>query len=301
METEGDKYFVLLYLLLLLVVLAIPAVLADGDYDDLNTTVTVGNSAPTVGTITCNASSYTPIAESSFFFNCTATVSDSNGYEDLTAIRGEFYNDTLGAGNNHTKHYDNDTCIFISNASATERTVECRFEVYYFANPADWTIYFNVTDEAGGTGINTSTITINQLVALNVTNATIPFGNVGLDQLSDQITTAIKITGNVDLDLNINESQHNSNMTCDGTGSANINTNATSTGVRYNTTDAFTFDETAWKLSSGNDWLDINWSKSYETTSTTPPQYNLYWRIKIPATGVSGNCTTKTRISATAS
>ncbi len=301
MELEKDKYFILSYLLVLLLLVAMPAVIADGADDNLTTTVIVGNDPPTVGTITCNASSYTPIAESSFFFNCTATVSDNNGYEDLTAIRGEFYNDTRGFPDNYTKHYSNDTCTFISNASATDRTVDCRFEIYFHANPADWTIYFNVTDASGDTGNNTNTITINTLTALNVTETEINFGNVDLGETSIQQNTTIKNTGNVELDIKINESLHGGNMDCTDVASDDINTSATSTGVRYNTTNAFNFTETTWKLSSGNDLLDLNWSKSYAGGSTTPPGYDLYWLIKLPADSISGTCTTTTRISATAS
>ncbi|MCK5698612.1 MAG: hypothetical protein KAH93_02105 [Candidatus Aenigmarchaeota archaeon] len=302
MELEKDKYFILSYILLLLLLVAIPAVIADGADDNLTTTVTVGNDPPTVGEVTCNSSSFTPIAESTILLNCTATVSDPNGYQDLGGIRAEFYNDTRGDDANHTIHYYNDTCLFTQNGTtSTNSTVECLFTIYYHANPADWTMYFNVTDGDGESGNNTETITIQSLTALNVTNTTIPFGDVGLGEESAQITTTIKITGNVNLDLNINESLYGSNMSCDGVGSANITTNAATTGVRYNTTDSFTFDDTTWKLSSGNDLADVNWSKSNEVSSTVPPEYNLYWKIKIPASGVSGTCTTTTRIAATES
>ncbi len=302
MELEKDKYFILSYILLLLLLVAIPAVIADGANDDLPTSVTIGNSPPTVGTITCNSSSFIPVAESTILLNCTATVTDLNGYEDLMGIRAEFYNDTRGLSANHTIHYYNNSCLFTENGTAsTNSTVECLFTIYYHANPADWTMYFNVTDNSSAYGNNTETITIQSLTALNVTNTTIPFGEVNLNEESSQITTTIKITGNVNLDLNINESLYSSNMSCDGVGSTNINTNASTTGVRYNTTSGFTFDDTTWKLSSGNDLVDVNWSKSDEASSTDPPEYNLYWKIKIPASGVSGTCTTTTRISATQS
>lgn len=299
MEIEGDKYFVLLYLLLLLVVLATPAVLADGLNDNLTTYVIVGNAAPTVGAITCVPASVTLAAETSTLLNCTATVSDNNGHENLMGIRGEFYNDSLGANNNFTKHYNNATCLFTSNGTSPKNsTVECTFSIYFHANPADWTIYFNVSDAAGDTGNNTGTITVASLIALNVTETVINFGNVALDGTSLQQNTTIKNTGNVELDILINESSHGGNMTCDGVGSANINTSDTSTGVRYNTTNGFVFDEAAWKLSSGNDFININWSKSDNGTGTTPPGYDMYWLIKVPDSGVSGNCSTVTRITA---
>ncbi len=162
-------------------------------------------------------------------------------------------------------------------------------------------IYLNVSDAEGNTGNNTGKVTINQLISLNVTNTTIPFGSVDLGQESSQVTTTIRNTGNVDIDIKINESLNGGNMTCSGPGSANINTSADTTGIRYNTTDSFVFDETSWRLTQDDDTRDVNWAKNNDASDATPPEYNLYWKIKLPGSGISGTCTTITRISATAS
>ncbi len=301
-ERHSTKLIALVYLLLLVVALAMPSVLADGTDDNLTATVTVGNDPPSIGEVTCNSSSFTPIAESTILLNCTATVSDPNGYQDLGGIRAEFYNDSRGDDANYTIHYYNDTCSFTQNGTtSTNSTVECLFTIYYHANPADWTMYFNVTDGTGETGNNTETITIQSLTALNVTHTEINFGSLDLGDTSDHQNTTIKNTGNVELDIRINESLNGGNMTCDGIGSDNINTSAVTTGVRYNTTNGFNFDDASWKLTSENDLIDVNWSKSYDGASSAPPEYNLYWLIKIPSSGISGTCTTTTRISATAS
>lgn len=298
---KREELVSLIYVFFVLVALGLPQVIADGDNDNLTTTVTVQNSAPTVGSITCTPSSLTPTAETTAMLNCTATITDLNGYQDLTGVRAEFYNDSLGASSNYTKHYNNATCILYNNVTTTS-TAECTFSTYYHANPAAWTIYLNATDSAVNTGSNTNTVTVNQLTALNVTNTSIPFGSVNLGAQSSEITTAIKNTGNVNIDLNINESLYGGQMACNGVGSANITTDAGSTGVRYNTTSGFNFDTAPWKLTGSNNLRDVNFTKSYVGSGTaTPPQYNLYWLIKLPASGISGTCTTTTRISAAAS
>lgn len=295
---SGDKSLSILYVLFILLFLAIPFVIADGDYDDLTTSVTVQNDAPSVGTITCDPSPFQPDAEASKIINCTATVGDINGYEDLMGIRGEFYNDSLGAANNYTKHYNNATCAFTNNGTtSTNSTVECTFNVYFHADPAYWTIYLNVSDSSGATANNTNTVQVQQRIALNVTETAISFGTVSLGTESSQVTTTIKNTGNVMLDLNINESVNAGYMPCD-VGS--LQTDAASTGVRYNTTNSFDYDSASWKLTSGNDLRDLNWAKSSEAASSTPPEYSLYWKLKLPSTGLSGSCSTTTRISATA-
>ncbi len=297
---KREEIVSLIYVLFVLIAVGLPQAIADGDNDNLTTTVTVSNSAPTVGAITC-PSSLTPTAETTVTLNCNATVTDLNGYQDLAGVRAEFYNDSLGASANYTKHYNNATCILTDNVTTTS-VAKCTFNIYYHASPVIWTIYFNATDSSGSTGSSTNTVTVNQLTALNVTNTSIPFGSVSLGAQSSEITTAIKNTGNVNIDLNINESLYGGQMACNGVGSANITTDAASTGVRYNLTSGFNFDTAPWKLTESNDLRDVNFTKSYVGTGTaTPPQYNLYWLIKLPASGISGTCTTTTRISAAAS
>ena len=302
---RGEEIVVLAYLLFVIVILGLPQVIADGDNDNLTTTVTVQDEAPTVGTITCNPSPFTPSAETTSVLNCTATVTDTNGYQDIGGLRAEFYNDSRGSSANYTKHYNNASCLFTNNGTtSTTSDVECTFVIYYHANPADWTIYFNASDADGSvaSGNSTNTVTVSQLTALNVTNTTIAFGTVNLGATSSEVTTTIKNTGNVDIDLRINESLYGGQMACDGVGSANLTTDAVSTGVRYNTTTGFTFADTTWKLTDSNDLIDVNWTKSYTGTGTpTPSENNLYWLIKLPSTGLSGTCTTTTRISAATS
>ena len=295
------KSFLLLVGLYVLVVFAldIPGVVADGPNDDLTADVTVGTSAPSVGTITCIDDPLTLGAETTVLHNCSATITDTNGYENINSVRGTFFGSGSEGDSADTRsNYKNATCHFTNAGSGTTRNVECSFTVYYHADPASWTVYFNATDDGGLTGTNTDTLDVNTLVALNVTNTTIPFGTVALGGTSNQINMTIKNTGNVDIDLNINESLYNGVMYCTDGGSDNITTDDTSTGVKYNMTDGFSFDATTSNLTSTNLLLEFNLVEADQSGAPTAPTDDLYWLIKLPSTGLTGSCSTTVRISA---
>ncbi len=268
--------------------------------NDVSANVTIGGEAPTVGAITCiDADPFTLSAETTKLLNCSATITDLNGYEDIDSVNGFFYSSaTVDDGADTRDNYENGTC-YLTTGSGTTREAECTFTVWYHANPTDWTVYFNAT--AGNDNVtNTTTITVDSLIALNVTETEIDFGSVDLDGTSDQVNITIKNTGNVVIDLSINESVYNGYMNCTDIASDDIQTDAASTGVRYNTTDAFTFDDTVSNLTDTSPSFDFNLAEADGSGSPTATSDDLYWLIKLPATGLTGSCSTTVRISATA-
>ncbi len=278
-----------------------PNVIADVS-NDVSANVTIGGEAPTVGAITCvDADPFTLNAETTKLLNCSATITDLNGYEDIDSVRGTFYNSTTEIETGDTRdNYKNGTCHFTEAGSGTDRDVECSFTVWYHANPNDWTVYFNAT--AGtDTAINTTTITVDSLIALNVSETEIDFGSVDMGDNSSEITTTIKNTGNVIIDLNINESVYNGYMNCTDVASDDIQTDAASTGVRYNTTTGFIFADTVSNLTDTSPLFDLNLAEADQNGDPTATSDDLYWLITLPASGLTGSCSTTVRISATAS
>jgi len=295
------KWFLFSLILCALAAALGPNVIADTS-NDVSANVTVGGEAPTVSTITCvDGATLTLNAETTKLLNCSATITDLNGYEEIDSVRGVFYNSSAeDDSEDYTQNYKNGTCFFTEAGSGTDRDVECTFTVWYHANPNDWTVYFNAT-AGSDTAINTTTVTVSDLVALNVTETEIDFGSVDLGENSSQITTVIKNTGNVDIDLNINETLYNGGMYCTDVASDNITTDAASTGVRYNTTTGFIFADTVSNLTDTNPLYDFNLGEASDTGAPTAPTDDLYWLIKLPASGLTGSCSTTVRISATAS
>ncbi|NOR84842.1 hypothetical protein GQ473_01885 [archaeon] len=301
MKKSISLFCIILSLYIVVVfVLDTPSVLADGANDDLSANVTIGTSGPSVGAITCvDGATITLNAETTKILNCSATITDSNGYQDISSVRGTFYNSTTESETGDTQdNYKNATCAFTNAGSGTDRNIECTFTVWYHANPADWTVYFNATDAGELTGNNTATITVNTLVALNVTESIIDFETVALGGTSNEITTAIKNTGNVIIDLNINETLYNGYMNCTDADSDDIQTDAAGTGIRYNTTASFAFDDTSWNLTATNSLADVSWAESSDSGAPTAPTNNLYWLLKLPSSGLKGDCSTVVRISA---
>ncbi len=300
MKNSVSLFLIVSIYLTVVFVLDSPNVLADGDNDDLDANVTIGTAAPSVGAISCvGGTTLTLNAETTKLLNCSATITDSNGYQDIISVRGTFHNSTSESDGGDTRdNYKNATCVFTNTGSGTDRNIECAFTVWYHANPADWTVYFNATDNGGLTGNNTATITVDTLIALNVTETAIDFETVALGGTSNEITTAIKNTGNVIIDLNINETLYGGYMNCTDADSDDIQTDAAGTGIRYNTTTSFTFSDTPWNLTASNPLVNVSWAEADESSTPTAPTNDLYWLLKLPSSGLKGDCSTVVRISA---
>ncbi|MCK4551117.1 MAG: hypothetical protein KAT91_04135, partial [Candidatus Aenigmarchaeota archaeon] len=182
MKNSVSLFLIVSIYLTVVFVLDSPNVLADGDNDDLDANVTIGTAAPSVGAISCvGGTTLTLNAETTKLLNCSATITDLNGYQDISSVRGTFYNSTSESDAGDTRdNYKNATCSFTNAGSNNDRNIECTFPVWYHANPAEWTVYFNATDGGGLTGNNTATITVDTLIALNVTETAIDFATVAL-------------------------------------------------------------------------------------------------------------------------
>ena len=304
-QKENDVFMnKLLYILAILSISVIlldgTNVIADGANDDLTASVSIGSSAPTVGAISCvGGETFTLNSETIKLVNCSATITDLNGYQDINSVRGAFYS-SAGEGDaaDTRDNYKNATCVFTDAGTGTTRDAECSFTVYFHANPTSWTVYMNATDDGDDTGTNTVAATVNTLVALNVTETEINFGEVALDGISSEITTNIKNTGNVDIDLNINETLYNGYMNCTDVASDDIQTDAASTGIRFNITSGFTFADTVWNVTATNALADVSWVEADQNGAPTAPTTPLYWLIKLPADGLTGSCSTTIRIAA---
>ncbi len=145
---------------------------------------------------------------------CVGTVTDNDGYADITSVTADFYRTSVGTGggqddNNYYQLVGDSQCI-PSGGSGNSETYTCTFAVQYFADPTDagspnssddWTCDMVPTDGVG-TGTSASdTVEMNSLLALSVTSS-INYGTVTANEdtgASNQ-TVTITNTGNRDMD-----------------------------------------------------------------------------------------------------
>jgi len=249
------------------------------------TTVTINNVAPVVGTVTPTSpvvlSEHTTVT-----VTCSATVNDSNGWEDVSTANGTFYLDSLGGGctPNNANCYTNASCA-LSGGSDTTVTATCEYTVQWYAQAStdegNWNCAITATDTAANDDTNSTTTTVSDLLALDITTP-IAFGTMSVGQTSSSDSTdTVTNTGNVRFDINVN----GTNMTCDGAESNPIGV----TYIRYH-------------HDSGQDYSNMTslTTNPADTAAGLKTNFDLvegaasdkltYWKISIP-TGVSGSCT----------
>ena len=212
---------------------------------------------------------------------CTAIVTDSNGFADITSVEARLYETAQGAAGTADENYryilaGNTNCVPSGGSGDTENYT-CTFDVQFFANPAEWTCQVTPSDSGGAGTADSHTITMNTTLALNVT-ATIVYGDMGLGTNSGASPQTIVVTntGNAIMDPQVSSAAA---MGC-VTGTIPVANQEYSAST-------FTYGSGT-DLSGTPTTLNLDLPKP---TSTTPVTADSYWGIGIPGTGVGGNCT----------
>jgi len=220
---------------------------------------------------------------------CSATVTDANGYADITSVEAKLYRTGVGSAasddpNNHYTLAGDSQCV-PSGGSGNTETYTCTFAVQFFAEPTDagsiyasdnWTCLVTPSDSGGAGTAASDTIEVNTLLALNVTSS-INYGNLSLGSTSGSYPKIVTVTntGNANMDPQVSSAAA---MTC---------TTGTIPVANQEYADfSFTYGS-GYTLSGTPTTLNLALPKP---TSDTPVTANSYWGISIPSTGISGSC-----------
>ncbi len=199
--------------------------------DTSSTSVTVGNSSPTVTSLSFNGGNNVTLVENSFVHaTATMTVSDANGCSTVSSVTAQFaFASTTGQATGATCTYDANICYRATSCTATttgnqctggadtSAEYDCGFQVWYPARPTDgsspgltsaiWYVSATSTDGSAATGNATNTAQTIEVVTLNALNITgsIPFGTVPANTNTGGTNQAITHTntGNTALDNQI--------------------------------------------------------------------------------------------------
>lgn len=200
-----------------------------------NVTVTVTNTAPSIGSITCTQAlggvdfPFTPTAGANFTVMCQATITDANGWQDInqSSFKAAFTPGGLAAENNSddlNSHYTNGTnsnagtdCAW-SGSGGTDIVVTCGFYVMSYVDSANWTAIFRVTDKiitgSGAAVQNANTLSGNEIASVlgmdsvgGAAAALVGFGSQPLGSVLENGTANIQIfnVANRDMDISIRE------------------------------------------------------------------------------------------------
>jgi hypothetical protein len=255
---------------------------------------TVGNAAPTVGAVTCD---HNTISEATDYIAwCYATVTDTNGYQDVVSCNGTFYRTSAGlpGAENKNVRYGNNSCTLFGGTGNTV-TCNCSYLMKYYADGGvGWTGKITAIDASAATGNAEGVITGDTLdstlaIALPVSSVLWGTLTVGTSTTfnANDITRANN-TGNVN--LTISAQSATATMTC-----APSPANVTCGQIKaWNQTGAYAAGGLALTTGSQNlltSGMDDMWADNLQDGApATVENRTVYWAISVP-TGVNGTCT----------
>ncbi|MDD5621293.1 MAG: DUF2341 domain-containing protein [Candidatus Pacebacteria bacterium] len=240
------------------------------DINGASSTFTISNSVPSVGSITPGSVSL--IESSTTTATSTCTVSDNNGCEDISSVVAVFYDDNAvdaDCAADENNCYTGIACA-TSTCEGNNSDVLCTTYPYYYANASDWRWYVKVIDASSASSTNTSaTTTIDNLIALEVSETDIDYGSIELSATSNQATTTIENTGNTNLDVGLYGTAMSCSLGTIAVGQQKFNTGG---------------GETA--LTGVSQPVDLNVAQR----TTTVPTGSIYWKLYAPSDGIAGTC-----------
>ena len=259
------------------------------------------NSLPTASgvSIDSGAASVTLTENTTKNVVCAGTVTDTNGYTDISHVGAFLYRTGVGTStasdeNNLYRRYGDSECIPSGGAGNSE-TYTCTFPVQYYADPTDagspyaadnWTCELHPADAVATGTPAIDTVEMASLLALNVT-ASINFGtlNANTDSGSTNQQTTITNTGNRDMDPELSGSA----MTDGGSGSI------PASQQKYADA-AFTYSSGGTALSTSPTGVNL----VLPQRTTTEITDILYWGLGVPNGSPAGSYTGSNTFTATA-
>jgi hypothetical protein len=230
----------------------------------------------------------------------TTTVTDFNGFADLTHATATFYRTSVGASctadNNNCYRPSTGTggCVF-SNCSGNSCLLTCSANVFFHADPTDfgtyagqeWFAFLEAEDASGGYGFNTSPgVELATLRAITV-DAQINYGSLepSTDTGAVNPTSTVRNLGNVAIDVEV-----------EGTDLTNAFTSIIPAAQQKFSTSTFTYTGcvSCIQLSSTTpSEAGLNLAKP--ANITPPVEAPVYWGIAVPF-GISGTAHTGTNL-----
>ena len=145
----------------------------------------------------------TLVAGSTYPVACNATVQDFKGFGNIVNVNATFYHESTtfnGPADNNT-HYFNPDCTFVD-GDGFQANYTCVFDVYYYANPDEWTCMVYAENDYGFTDNLSNTTTVNELLALNVTPL-IDYGDLAVEDTSTPQEANVTNLGNSDINVSV--------------------------------------------------------------------------------------------------
>ena len=237
----------------------------------------------------------TPASKTNVF--CEAVVKDFDGEDSIGNITSVFFgisSSNLSASDDNNNHYTNSSCfVNKSYGDSNELKATCGFEVWYYANNADWKCEVTLTDNLSVSNNSDSTY-VNPLLALGI-DSLINYTGVVNNNVSNESIVNITNFGNIIINLSlvgygVTEGD-NLAMFCNSTNSKNISVEYEKYNLTSSNPGAMELPEFEAKytnLTSAALTREINLNYRQED-SVNDAIISTGWRIYVPS-GVGGSC-----------
>ncbi|MCD6550233.1 hypothetical protein J7K24_01655 [bacterium] len=295
-QTKISLSWLVVFLMYGVIAIGATIILKDVLADTIQSSVTVGNEPPTVGTVILNGGNDIVLAENTTVTVIgTTTVTDGNGYNDITAVTSTLYlnNTTCSSG-----LADPNWCYYISscatsNCSGSSCDVTCSANVWFIAEPtspttsypsADWQMDITVVDSGNNTDTGTTSQELLTLYALDV-DGSISYGTIYPGGTSTEQLTHATNTGNYQIDVALSGVDMD-----DGSG------HTIAVGQQKYSSSSNMGDWVGTALTTTASPYNLDLPKPTATTSNSYD--DLYWMIKIPDPQYPGTYTGTNTISA---
>lgn len=275
----------------LAIVFGLGVVLKEIAADSVQPSVNVGNIAPTVGTVILNGGSSLTITENSTHTIVgTTTITDSNGWDDITSVTSTLFNNNTStcntAANNAMWCYGQSwvTCATTSCAGSS-CDASCTADIWFVSEPTDasssYASYVWQMDiTAGDSGSNTDT------------------GSSSEELLS---AAYFDIDGSISYGT-VNPDATSSDQTTNATNTCNSSVNVELFGVAMDDGGSHTIavEQQKYATSSLEDWVgtaltgsavELDVVLAHPTATTSDSIDDIYWMIKIPDPQYPGSYT----------
>ena len=269
--------------------------------DDATSQLSSDNTLPVASSVSLNSNGDITLTENTTTaIDCTATVTDNNGCEDLGTISAKIYR----SAQTSACSADNNDCYAVASCtedalsctaggSDLDATYTCSITMAYYTDSTDasssqysaqeWNCEITPNDGTGaGTPVNNSAgedVEVNTLLSLDISAATIDYGSLALGASTGATnqTQTVTNTGNDDMDVEFS----GTNLTCTGIGAV------PSGNQKYGLTDVTYASLTNTMTTSA---VSRDLALLQETTDGVPVTDAVYHGVQNESTGVSGTC-----------
>lgn len=300
----------ILYILIILILGLSYFVFAAPTVQQRPMTLDIGNQGPNITNVQINDNisgddSMILTAENTTIIWCGADVFDLDGYPDIYNSWAVIWNSDMendfvnySSSDDNRWHYTNNSCNItpVTGTPNVNARLNCTFVVQFFANYSQWNCTITVNDTGSQAVNGTDNATMEHLLALDVVNNSIDWGERAVDQDYDaDLNVSVENTGNVILDLQL-DSYHNASAPSPQELNYSFNCS-----IGYIAVDQIVFNDTnggvyaqSTKLSNSSyiNVSDFDLHPQTGLVTTSPTNKSTYFGINIPSwPTINGTCT----------